>query len=381
MDEARRTHRDAAEAEEHSLYEAMDDRSGGRRSPDFGPQKIERTHPQQPGGGKDGSDVRFRQILDALPVAVYTTDAAGLLTYYNRAAAELVGRQPKIGVDRWCVTWRLYTPDGTPLPLENCPMAIALAENRPVRNVEVLVERPNGALVPVMPYPVPLADSDGNVRGGVNTLVDISERKEAEAGQFGLLKELNHRVKNNLQMLLSLLSSAARESATEEARTGLTEASRRVAVIGAVQQVLYAGEGTGTTFNADALLHAVAAITPHGPNGPVEVMVRESGIVLTNDTAVPLALMLNELLSNAARYSGQAGTAGSVGVSLARNGERFALTVEDDGPGFVPALDGTKRASGLGLVRGLARQLGGTLTIDSHPGARCVVTFSDRSVH
>jgi two-component sensor histidine kinase len=233
--------------------------------------------------------------------------------------------------------------------------------------------------VPVLPYPTPITDQDGNVVGGVNTLIDITERKRAEAGQLGLLRELNHRVKNNMQMLLSLLSSAARESTTEEARTVLTDASRRAAVIGAAQQVLYGGAGTGTTFRADALLRAVASIAEQGPAGTVFVAVKETDVVLTNDAAVPLALMLNELLSNAAKFARRSREPGSVTVSLTRAGERFAMVVEDEGPGFTPDFTGRKRASGLGLVRGLARQLGGTLTVERTRGARCTVTFADRS--
>src|SRR5689334_2990158 len=76
---------------------------------------------------------QFQQILDSLPAAVYTTDAAGRITYYNRAAAELAGREPEIGKDEWCVTFRLFTADGKPLPHDQCPMAVALKEGRPVR--------------------------------------------------------------------------------------------------------------------------------------------------------------------------------------------------------------------------------------------------------
>ena len=63
-------------------------------------------------------------MLDALPAAVYTTDAAGRITYYNQAAADLAGREPQLGSDEWCVTWRLYDADGTPLPHDRCPMAV-----------------------------------------------------------------------------------------------------------------------------------------------------------------------------------------------------------------------------------------------------------------
>lgn len=121
-----------------------------------------------------------RELLDALPAAIYTTDAAGRLTYYNSAAVQLAGRTPEIGSDEWCVTWRLYRPDGTPLPHDECPMAVALKTGRPVRGVEAVAERPDGTLIPFMPYPTPLHDAAGNVVGAVNMLVDLTERSQAE---------------------------------------------------------------------------------------------------------------------------------------------------------------------------------------------------------
>jgi PAS domain S-box-containing protein len=96
---------------------------------------------------------QFQQILDAVPAAIYTTDAAGKITYYNRAAVEWAGREPEVGKDEWCVTFRLRTPDGKPLPLDECPMAIALKENRPVRGIEALAQRPDGTMVPFLPFP------------------------------------------------------------------------------------------------------------------------------------------------------------------------------------------------------------------------------------
>ena len=77
-----------------------------------------------------GTEGHFREVLEALPAAIYTTDAQGRITFYNKAATELAGREPLLGSDEWCVTWRLFLPDGTPLPHDQCPMAIALRENR-----------------------------------------------------------------------------------------------------------------------------------------------------------------------------------------------------------------------------------------------------------
>jgi PAS domain S-box-containing protein len=130
--------------------------------------------------GNLATELPCRDLLDALPAAIYTTDAAGRLTYYNAAAVQLAGRRPKIGSDEWCVTWRLYWPDGTPLPHNECPMAVALKTGRPVRGVEAIAERPDGTRVPFMPFPTPLHDASGNVVGAVNMLVDLTERSQAE---------------------------------------------------------------------------------------------------------------------------------------------------------------------------------------------------------
>lgn len=126
-------------------------------------------------------DQHFRQFLESLPIAVYTTDASGMITYFNPAAADFAGREPEIGRDKWCVTHRLFTPDGEPLPHAECPLAIALRENRPVRNVEALAQRPDGTIVPFLPFPTPVRDSEGKVVGAVNALVDLSESTRMDA--------------------------------------------------------------------------------------------------------------------------------------------------------------------------------------------------------
>jgi PAS domain S-box-containing protein len=129
-------------------------------------------------------DVHFRDVLDALPAAIYITNATGLITYYNEAAATLWGHRPALGTSAWCGSWKLYWPDGSPLPHDQCPMAIALKEIRPVRGIEAVAERPDGSRVPFMPYPTPLYDAAGTLIGAVNMLVDLTDRQQAlEYGQ------------------------------------------------------------------------------------------------------------------------------------------------------------------------------------------------------
>jgi PAS domain S-box-containing protein len=127
-------------------------------------------------GGERNSD----ELLQALSAALYTTDAAGRITFYNEAAAELWGFRPELGTSEFCGSWKLYWPDGTPLPHDQCPMALTLKERRPIRGMEAVAERPDGTRVPFIPYPTPLFDASGKLTGAVNMLVDITERRESE---------------------------------------------------------------------------------------------------------------------------------------------------------------------------------------------------------
>jgi PAS domain S-box-containing protein len=114
-------------------------------------------------------------------VAIYMTDAKGRLTFYNEAAAQLWGCRPDLGESNFCGAWKLYRPDGMPLLHDECPMALALHQKRPIRGMEALAERPDGTRIPLVSYPTPLFDASGRLTDAVNLLVDISERKQAEA--------------------------------------------------------------------------------------------------------------------------------------------------------------------------------------------------------
>jgi PAS domain S-box-containing protein len=123
----------------------------------------------------------LERLLQALPAAIYTTDAAGRITFYNEAAAELWGCRPELGKSEFCGSWKLYWPDGRAMPHGQCPMALALKERREVRGLEAVAERPDGTLVHFVPYPTPLYDDAGILIGAVNMLIDVSDRKRADA--------------------------------------------------------------------------------------------------------------------------------------------------------------------------------------------------------
>ncbi|MEX0784082.1 MAG: ATP-binding protein [Dehalococcoidia bacterium] len=130
--------------------------------------------------GLRDSEERYRTLIEGLGLAVYTTDAEGRITLFNDNAAAMWGRSPTLGVDLWCGSYRIFTPEGEPVAHEDCPMGVALREDRPVRGVEIMVERPDGARMMVLPHPTPLHDASGRLIGAVNVLANITEQKQMQ---------------------------------------------------------------------------------------------------------------------------------------------------------------------------------------------------------
>lgn len=122
----------------------------------------------------------LQTILDELPAPVYVTDRSGRITAYNRACISFSGRTPEAGQDRWCISWRLYTESGEPIAHEECPMAVAIREQRPVRGVQAVAECPDGSRKPFLPLPTPVFDENGELTAAVNLFVDLSQQKRAD---------------------------------------------------------------------------------------------------------------------------------------------------------------------------------------------------------
>ena len=128
----------------------------------------------------------FHEVLDELAAPIYSTDSEGTLTYFNRACIRLAGRTPRVGTDKWCVTWKIYTTEGERLPHQACPMAVAIRERRAIRGVEAVAERPDGTRIDFMPFPTPVFDNEGQLAGAVNLLLDITERRRPDDPTNGL---------------------------------------------------------------------------------------------------------------------------------------------------------------------------------------------------
>ena len=125
----------------------------------------------------------YRTLFDLAPVAVYSCDTSGVIRDYNSRAAELWGRRPEVGDtdERFCGSFRMYRPDGSFMPHEQCPMGDVLTGKVPgIQNGEVHIERPDGSRVVVIVNIAPLKDDGGEIIGAINCFYDVTERKKAE---------------------------------------------------------------------------------------------------------------------------------------------------------------------------------------------------------
>jgi len=191
-----------------------------------------------------------------------------------------------------------------------------------------------------------------------------------------LLDELNHRLKNNLQILHGLLRTASRKTDNSEAREVLSDTSRRIGAMGTAQQIFYSVRNS-TDVSGQGFLQAVCANASVFFSKDVSINCEATTGSLPKETAVPLALALNELLTNAAKHGANNYGRVTIDVGLSQRSGSHELYVQDHGPGF-NFEDARGLSSGLDLVTMLAQRLRGTFTVERRSGARCTLIFPDR---
>jgi two-component sensor histidine kinase len=209
-----------------------------------------------------------------------------------------------------------------------------------------------------------------------NKLIQIQLEATLEQREI-LLRELHHRVKNNLQTLLGMLSLAEQRTTLPKAREVIGDAKSRVEALAVLQRLLYQNENLGSV-DGPVFLREVCANVERAFRRPgIAVRVSSAELSMGLDVASVVALIVNELLTNAFKHAFPASAEGEILIRLGQEdspGGTLVLVVEDNGRGL-----GARHTPGTGmaLVRGLAQQQGGTCSVESRSGVRCVVTLRD----
>jgi len=312
--------------------------------------------------------------------ALILNSASEMFAYYdldlrvlwaNAASALSVGQSPQDLVGRHCYEiWQCRES-----PVENCPVLRA-GKTRQPESAEMAT--PDGRIFFVRGYPV-IAEN-GEVTHLVEFGQDITERKKIDAQLRAtleesevLLKEVHHRVKNNLEVILSLAKLQARQISEPLALQSLRELQERIYAIALVHENLY-HTGCFSEIRASSFLPSLVDNLRQTVGTPeVQVQVEVGDIPLAVDSAIPLGLIVNELVTNAFKHAFDPSAPRPdqrIWISFEREDGFDILEVGDNGAGLPPALDWRNASTlGLKLVSRLSNQIHGQLTHDGRSGA------------
>jgi two-component sensor histidine kinase len=198
-----------------------------------------------------------------------------------------------------------------------------------------------------------------------------------------LMKEIHHRVKNNLQVVMSLLNSQASYLSDNAALSAIQQSQHRVQAMALIHQKLYQAEGIARIPIADYIQEVVAYLQEsYELPQPIGFAVQVEPIELDVIQAVPLGLIINEAITNSLKYAFPNGRTGRVSLGFLRSGENsYELTIRDDGVGLPPDFDPSRSQSlGMTLIEGFSQQLGGQLSLISQGGLTIQLTFSEKEL-
>lgn len=329
-----------------------------------------------------------RLTLENLAEGVVACDANGNLFLFNKTARDWHGADPmRVPQEEWAKYYDLYEGDGvTPLVLERIPLIRAFNGER-VRNAEMSIVRKGSKPRFVLASGEPIMDDRGEKQGAVVVMHDQTERRESDRiirqsleEKETLLKEIHHRVKNNLQVVSSLLDMQSAAESDSELQMPLLESINRIRSMSMIHEQLYQSAslarihlGEYTEKLCRSLLRSYAQ------RQHVDLEIETDDVEVNIETAVPCGLILNELVSNAFKHAFEPGSEGTLSVSVGEGEDGgLRLVVKDDGRGLPVDFDPDRSASlGLQLVKTLTYQLKGNLTVTNENGARFVLDFRE----
>ena len=335
------------------------------------------------------SEEKFRSLVNALREGIIQHDAGGAVTFCNQAALDILGlsRDQIMGIADLDPAWRCIREDGSEFPLKHQPSAVSLRTGEAQSKVTLGIQKPDGLLTWISVNTQPIFLDRNESAGVVVSFVDVTANKNSETAikkalkeKEILLREIHHRVKNNMQVITSLLNLQAGQVEDPQVLEALLESQSRVAAMALVHEALYESESLAEIDLEKYLggLVRMLIISHTGSRRAPEVQLDiASGIMVGLDQAIPCGLILNELISNSLKHAFPDGQVGVINIRVAEGEGYLTFVVEDDGVGM-PADTVWKNTGSLGmtLVTSLTEvQLDGEIRMEQVNGTRFTVRF------
>ena len=321
-----------------------------------------------------------RSLIESNIDALITTDLSGFITDVNKQMEALTGctRDELIGAP-----FKNYFTD--PERAE-AGIKLVLSEKK-VTDYELTARARDGKETVVSYNATTFYDRDRTLQGVFAAARDVTDRKiandklkEALNEKEMLLKEVYHRVKNNLQVVSSLINLQARNVKNEATAELLKQSANRIKAMALLHEKLYQSKDLAR-IDFNAYIHSLAdhLLFGYGVHSEkIRVNIRIDDVFLDVDTAIPCGLIINELLSNALEHAFPDNRHGEIGITFTQDQGAFILVISDNGVGFPADLDYKKSASlGLQLVATLTNQLNGHMTLERKDGSTFTISFTN----
>jgi two-component system, sensor histidine kinase PdtaS len=331
------------------------------------------------------AEERFRLVVDAAPNAILMIGEDRNIALLNSQAQKLFGydRQELVGkpADILIPERFIRSCDGNRRTAFDTPSGIG-----PEAGADLFGLRKDGREVPIEISLNSICTPEGSFI--LASIIDITDRKHSQDKlkrslneKQALLQEVHHRVKNNLQIISSLLSLQAGLVEDEEAAAKLLDSQHRVSSMAMIHERLYQHDDMSSIDLAEYVGDlAVRLFSSYAPSPSITYSLILDSTSLSIDQSIPCGMILNELITNALKYAYPDG-AGEIVVRLFSAGKNVHMTVSDAGIGMPTAFDWRKSKSlGMTLVRQLTGQLDGTLELGTQPGTSFTVSFTKHSL-
>jgi len=328
------------------------------------------------------SEENLRFLTDNMNDVIGQIDAEGIITYFSPSLKQLTGYEPQELVGKKSAD--LVHPEDQETILN--ALREGIINKKPI-TIEYRTKKSDGDYIWLEASGKAVNDLNGNFKSAVFVARDISDRKKADNvlkeslnEKEVLLREIHHRVKNNMQIISSLLNLQIQFEDTEEIADVLKESQGRVKTMAMVHEKLYQSDSLSKINFRDYIKNLVSQIFySYGvKNGLIGLEMDIENFNIGIDTAIPLGLIVNELITNSVKYAFPEGRKGVVKIIFKSENHNNFLIISDDGIGISDDINPEKTESlGLQLVNNLTNQIDGEIELDTNKGTEFRIKFKE----